>query len=109
MESYLLDPAVLGEFVDALIAEKYPGQPAENHTAIREESIKALDHQLLKTMLGTLTKEQGAKLNQLLDDRNSNEQTFADFFKNNGIDLEAALRDTMVKFREDFLKGETDA
>lgn len=109
MESYLVDPAVLGEFVDTLIAEKYPDGPAEKYAGIREESVKALDHQILKTILGTLTKEQGAKLSRLLDDQNTTEQTFADFFKNNNIDLEAALRDTMVNFRETFLKGANNA
>ncbi|MBQ8984956.1 hypothetical protein IJ076_00125 [Candidatus Saccharibacteria bacterium] len=109
MESQLVDPAILGQFVDALISEKYPDQPETNFANLREKAIKALDFQILKSILGSLTKEQGAELNQLLDNPSSDETTFENFFKDYGINLEAVLKDTMVKFKDDFMKGAQNA
>lgn len=111
MESYLVDQTVLGEVVDALISEKYPGQPAAAYAGIREEAIKSLDHQILKAILGHLTKDQGQELNQLLD-KNSSEDAdpavFEDFFNRCSVNLEEVLRETMVKFRDDFLGNERE-
>jgi len=105
MESYLVDKAVLGEFVDNLISAKYPNQPAEKFTDLREEAIKALDHQILRSIIGKLTKEQGAELNQLLDASDSTEATFMEFFEKYHINLEATIKDAMVEFKDNFLKG----
>ena len=109
MESYLVDPAVLGEFMDALISEKYPDQPASDHTSEKEDAIRALDHQILKAILANLTEEQGSELNQLLDNEGSDESTFEEFFKKHNIDLKKTIEDTMVKFRDDFLRGGENA
>lgn len=109
MESYLVDKAVLGEFVDNLISAKFPGQPVENYSGLREEAIKALDHQILKSIIGQLTKEQGTELNQLLDAENSTEETFLEFFEHHNINLEETIKDTMVNFKDEFLKGGENA
>ena len=39
MENNFIQHEILGQFVDGLIAQKYPGQPAENFKEIREKSI----------------------------------------------------------------------
>lgn len=105
MESYLVDETVLGEIVDAFLKEKYPDQPVEAHGSIRKDAIKSLDHQILKAILGNLTKEQGAELGRLLDDKASDSATFAKFFEENNIDLQTAITDAMVNFKKEFLGG----
>ncbi|MDO4527012.1 MAG: DUF5663 domain-containing protein [Candidatus Saccharibacteria bacterium] len=104
-ESYLVDQNVLGQMVDALISEKYPGDPAEKYKNLRAEAIKALDHQILKSILGSLTKEQGSELSKLLDKKDSDPATFANFFEKNHVNLEEVMARTMLKFKADFLKG----
>ena len=104
-ESYLVDQSILGQLVDALISEKYPGEPAEKYQNLRADAIKALDHQILKSILGSLTKEQGSELSQLLDKKDSDPAVFAAFFEKNHINLEEVMASTMLKFKEDFLKG----
>ena len=105
MEPYLVDQAVLGDFVDGLISEKYPNDDAAKYAELKKDAIRALDYQILKAILASLTKEQGAKLSALLDDEDADSTVFETFFKQNQIDLEAILENTMVQFRNDFLKG----
>lgn len=109
MESYLVDKAVLGEFVDKLLGAKFPNQPLEKYSDLREDAIKALDHQILKSIIGKLTKDQGAELHRLFNDPATTEDTYLEFFKRHDIDLEATIRDTMVNFRDEFLKGGENA
>lgn len=108
-ESYLVDKSVLGQIVDTLISEKYPGEPAEKYTNLKADAIKALDHQILKSILGSLTKEQGSELSKLLDKKDSDPATFANFFEKNHINLEEVMASTILKFKADFLKGGSNA
>ncbi len=105
MESYLVDETVLGEIVDAFLKEKYPDQPVSAHESIRKDAIKSLDHQILKAILGKLTKEQGSELGHLLDDEASTSDTFTKFFEKNDIDLQATIADAMVNFKNEFLRS----
>lgn len=104
MESYLVDEKVLGEIVDAFIKEKYPDQPISNYDSIRKDAVKSLDHQILKAILGQLTKEQGAELNHILNGPHD-ESTLEDFFNKYDINLETTITDAMVDFKNAFLKG----
>lgn len=105
MESYLVDEAILGEFVDALIKEKYPNDPADAHTDIRGEAIKNLDFQILKAIITRLTKEQGAELAKLAEKDDTEPAAFEEFFNRCHIDIETVLKDTMANFKDEFLKG----
>ena len=109
MENYLVDEAVLSEFVDTLIAEKYPGRPATDLAGFKKEAIKNLDHRIMKAMLGQLTPDQAKEFDKILDDKNADESVFADFFKKQNIDLEKVIMNTMVKFKDDFMKGGDNA
>ena len=104
MESYLVDQEILEQFADHLLSEKYPDQPVSNHANTKKEIMRAFDHQVLKDILGNLTKEQGAELNYLLD-KTENPAAFEDFFTRHDIDLSAILKNTMVVFRNNFLGG----
>ena len=109
MDSYIIDEQVLGDFVDALLKEKYPGEPVEAHAEIKEQAKKDLDHQVLKAILGGLTQEQGTELNRILKENSSDEEAFASFFEEQGINLEKVITDAMASFKEDFMKGAGNA
>ena len=108
MESYLVDKEILEQFADHLISEKYPDQSASSHANTKEEIMKSLDHQILKNIIGSLTREQGAKLNVLLE-KSESPAVFKTFFDKNNIDLEKNIENTMVEFRNNFLKGDDNA
>lgn len=109
MESYLIDPAVLEKIIDGFISEKYPDQPIEKFNNIKKEAMRALDHQVMRNVLGSLTKEQGEELEALLDKNDSDPDAFTEFFSSRSIDLQEILKNTMVKFKKDFLEGGKNA
>lgn len=109
MDSYLVDKEVLGEFVDAFINEKFPGQESAVSAGVREDAIRALDHQIMKAILGQLTKEQGAELAHLLEKEDSDESTFAEFFEKNHINLEETIQAAVQNFKDVFVKGGQNA
>lgn len=106
MDSYIVDEAVLGQFVDTLLEEKYPGQPTDTLADVRKDAIAALNHQILKATFGNLTPEQGKELNDLLDENSSDPVIFENFFNDHHIDLEGIIKDVVLKFKADFLGGE---
>ena len=106
MDSYLVDEAVLGQFVDTLIETKYPSQPAENFATVKKDAVANLDHQILKAIFSQLTPEQGKELNDLLDENNTDPEVFGNFFSDYHIDLEEVIKDTMLKFKDEFLGGQ---
>ena len=108
MESYFVDQAILEQFADQLISEKYPDQPVSAHANTQKEIMRGLDHQILKDILGNLTKEQGAELNLLMD-KSEDEAAFEEFFAYHNIDLEEIIKNTMVEFKNNFLKGGENA
>lgn len=108
MDSYLIDEAVLGQFVDSLLEEKYPGQPADAHADVKKHAISALDHQILKAIFAKLTPEQGKELDDLLKDASSDSTTFENFFADYHIDLETIIKDAMLDFKTKFMEGEKD-
>lgn len=107
--AYLIDPAVLEQIIDNLINEKYPNRPTSDFASLKKEAILALDHQILKDVLGSLTKEQGQELNTLLDQDDSDPDAFAKFFTDRGIDLQKILANTMATFKSNFLEGSENA
>ena len=109
MESHLIDETLLGQFADVLIAQKYPGQPKEAYADARKDIMDALDNKISRTIIGSLTEEQGMELNQLLDEGSADEAAFADFFKKYNINLEEIIQKVMQEFQDDFLKGGENA
>ena len=108
MDSYLVDETTLGEFVDSLLEQKYPGQPADAHADVKKEAIKALDYKILKAIFGQLTPDQGNELNRLLDQTDSDQSVFEDFFKRNNVDLEKVIAKELEDYREEFMRGGND-
>ena len=104
MENYLIERETLAEFVDSLIAKKT--QPIENLDALREESIRKLDNQITQAMFGSLTKKQLDELNIMLDQDETDDQAFQDFFNRAGVNLEGVVKKAMQDFGQEFLGGE---
>lgn len=108
MESYLIDPEVLGQIVDVLIDEKYPNR-SDAPAGLKERAMHALDYQILRDILGSLTKEQGQELNALLDKDDSDSEALKKFFDDRSIDLDKVLEKSMVDFKKRFLEGSQNA
>lgn len=106
MAVYLIDPAVLGQIVDGIINEKYPGN--EVSAEFKERAMLALDNQILRDILANLTSEQGQELNALLDQEDSTSETFEKFFAEQNIDLEKILKATMEEFKSRFDRKDDD-
>lgn len=105
MESYLVDEATLEKLADALIKEKYPNDPVESHADVKKSLMAKIDHQILKSLIGSLTPEQGGELERLLDENESDPAVFDAFFKKYGINLEDTFKDAIVELKDEFLKG----
>lgn len=97
MNTYLVDEAVLSDFVDTLS----PGASAD----VKKAMVEKLDHQILKAILVCITPEQGGELNKLLEEKPDDPDAFEGFFKKHNIDLEKVVTDAMVEFKNDFEKG----
>ena len=105
MDNYLIDEATLAEFADALLKQKFPNQPTGDKS-LREKIIKELDDEITKKLFGSLTKEQLADLNKILDNENAPEIEFQSFFEENGIDAEQIMVATMTSYQQQLLKGD---
>lgn len=107
MDNYLIDRETLGKFVDELIKKKaLPVNTPEELNALREQSISALDDKIGTAIFSKLTRPQYDELNQLLDDNQSTEETFAAFFNRANINVEQTITDTIQSFGTEFLGGQ---
>ena len=110
MDNYLIDRETLGKFVDELIKNKtLPVATAEGLNDLREQAIKDLDDRIADAVFGKFTKEQNAEFNKLLDDDNTSEEDYENFFNSIGFNLDEIISDTMKQFAAEFLKGEENA
>ena len=96
MNTYLVDEAVLSEAADALIREKPVGS--------KTDLMRKLDHKITKAIIGSLTEEQGAELEKLLDG-NATEKDIDEFFAKCNINLEEIIKDAVVEFKKEFDEG----
>lgn len=110
MNDYLIDRETLGKFVDELIKNKaLPVATTEDLNDLREQTIRELDDQIANAVFGKFTNEQNEEFNRLLDDDNTTEEDFGNFFANIGFDLDQIISSTMKQFATDFLKGGQNA
>lgn len=105
-DNYLMDREALGGFIDELIKKKYPsGGISEDLASLRARSMKELDDQIGAAIFGSLTEEQDAELNRLMDQDAGNGQIYQDFFDKIGLDLEKITAQAMDKYAREFLGG----
>lgn len=96
MNKYLVDEAVLSEAADALIKE--------NPTMSKTDLMQKLDHQIIKAIVGSLTEEQGAELEKILDG-DTTEEAIDDFFAKYNINLEEIIKNAVLDFKKEFDEG----
>ena len=96
MNKYLVDEAVLSKAADALIKE--------NPTMSKTDLMQKLDHQIIKTIVGSLTEEQGAELEKILDG-DTTEEAIDDFFAKYNINLEEIIKNAVLDFKKEFDEG----
>ena len=104
MESILNSREIMGQFVDALMAQKYPGQPADTLQNEREAAIKSLDDEVCYAIFGGLDTEQLAEINRILD-TTPDESHITAFFDKAGIKPEEKSAEAMQNFAKKFLGG----
>ena len=105
-DNYLMDQEALGNFIDELIRRKYPtGDIPGEVDFLKRKSMKELDDQIGAAIFGSLTDEQDAELNRLLDQDPDNEQLYQDFFERIGLDLEKITSEAMENYAKNFLGG----
>lgn len=96
MNKYLVDEAVLSEAADALLKE--------NPAMSKADLMQKLDHQITKAIVGSLTEEQGAELEKILDE-GTTEDAIDDFFAKYNINLEEVIKNAILEFKKDFDEG----
>ena len=106
MENYFADRETLGQFIDDLIATKYPGHPTEIYSHLRDRSIRELDERIMDAIIGSLDDAAQGQLEALLDQGEQSAAVFQDFFKTNHINLEEIITATLGDFQDEFLRRE---
>jgi len=108
MENNYIEHEVLGNFVDKLLAQKYPGQPLENFKDFREKSIESISNAIDRAVYGSLNREQFTEINELLNRGEENPEVFSNFFKKCGIDPEQKTTEVLNSFKTQFLGGSNE-
>lgn len=107
MENNLTDQETLGQFADALLAQKYPGQPTETLSGERDKIIKDLDNEIAMAIFGSLDENKIQEVNRLLDN-GASEEELAKFFQEAGVNPEQKTADAFKAFSEKYLGGENE-
>ncbi len=109
MEDYLIDKETLEEFVDELLRVKpMPVSGADGLGKVKEEMMQSLDDRINKAMLSSLSDEQLAELEQMLDRGEESPEAYDSLYQNAGINLESIISNEMNLFREEYLGGENE-
>ncbi len=106
MENNLIDRQILGQLADNLIAEKYGGSAPAGVDNLKNQLIDSIDNRISSAIFGSLTLDARQTIYGLLKDPSSTSDTFLNFFKNQNIDLEKTITDTMSNFKAEFLGGQ---
>lgn len=106
MENYLIDRGILEKFVDELMKKRtLPVDTVEEMNSLKEEMIKNLDDRIGEAIFGSLDGEQLDEVNRLMDQDDSTEDTFREFFERHGLNVEEIVRNVAEKFSEEFIGG----
>lgn len=106
MENTLLDRQELEQAADALLAQKYPDQPAETLTEERERIIAELDDAVGQAIISKLNLEQLESYLGLLKSEQEDSSVFENFFRDNQIDLNAISNEATTNYVKQYLGGE---
>lgn len=107
MDDYLIDRETLGRFVDELIKRKpMSSANAEEADKNREELMAALDRHIGVAIFSQFTPEQNIEFKQKMSSDETTADTYAEFFKKTGIDIEKTIADAMKAFGTEYLGGQ---
>lgn len=104
---YLVGPEVLASLVDSLIATKYKVLPPFSTgelSEMREKAIQELDERIGIAVFGKLTPAQNKEFDALLDQDESTEQDYEDFFDRVGLDTTHIVREAIEDFVNEFFE-----
>ena len=104
MDSHLVDEAPLGEFADALIRAKYPNELPKNYAELKAELMKKTNYEITKTIIGSLTEEQGEELSKFVDENTAGPEGYDEFFSKYNLNLDEMVQTAMRKVKDDFEK-----
>ena len=109
MDNYLLDRETLEKIVDGIMsakeAEAPSSQNAEEKSALREEYIKKLDDKIATAIFSSLNNQQLQEIRELFSKEDSSPETFEQFFKGAGVDVERIIADTAIEFKDEISGG----
>ena len=108
METKVIDYERLSQFVDALIATKYPDQPEKILGDKREQMIKELNAYVIAGIANGLSEKQVNALEAMLDDPSSNEETIKAFFAGTGDDLNQRIQTAMTDFGKEYMEAKDE-
>ncbi|MBR2998614.1 hypothetical protein IKF34_02495 [Candidatus Saccharibacteria bacterium] len=106
MDNFIVDREILAKIIDSLIEQKpLDLNSSEELDSFREKNIKKLNDRLMFAVFNKLSEEEIEEIERLMDE-NSSEETFMDYMKNHGIDVESVIEKTVIDFSSNFQKGE---
>ena len=112
MHEYLIDRETLGQFVDSLIAQKYPGRPADDLTSsetadlakLRDDALNRLNARIGENLFGALSITAHDEIDSLLANPDTPPDEFRAFFEKYHIDVEEILKRTFADFQAEFMQ-----
>jgi len=106
MDNYLIDREALEQIVDELMKQKpLPANSAEELYAIREKAIKDLDDKIGMAVFCSLSEEELAEFNRLIDNNEISAEAYQKIFNDAGVDLQKIMAETISDFKNEFLGG----
>lgn len=104
MEKQLIDYDRLVQYVDALIAAKYPDQPEKILTLDREQYVKELNDSILEGLTKDLDDLSIDRLGSILEDPASTEDSIKKFFDDSGVSLDDRISNAMTEYARKFME-----
>ena len=104
MENSLIDKKMLGEYVEALIRQKYPNLSDYDFNKLKEDGVAKLNHEILLHIFGYLDREQLKEMNALIDRGEENPEPFQAIFDRAGINIEQQITAALDNFKKEFME-----
>ena len=103
MDNIFTDYELLAEFVDQLIATKYPGQPAEAHQDERKRAIRELDRAIVRETFASMPAGQVDSIKERMERKE--EIDFDAEFDAAEVDIESITARAAEAYGKEFLGG----
>ncbi|MBR3144210.1 hypothetical protein IKF12_03395 [Candidatus Saccharibacteria bacterium] len=108
MEAQLIDRDQLVQFVDALVAAKYPNQPEKILTIDRERYVVELNDYIMNGIAKGLDDSSIEKLDKILEDPASDTDSIKEFFASTGTSLDDRISTAMAEYTRKFMEVENE-